>query len=144
MAYGSLAALALMAGTVAPLSQQDAPSLAPGLVETVAMEAPQPVRLAQAEDAWFLCSGCHSVIADEPSFIGPNLHGVFGREAGALDDFDYSETMAQSGIVWTEDNLRAFISDPAAFMPNNNMPFDGISDPAEVDALVDYLKSLAE
>ena len=43
----------------------------------------------------------------------PSLKGVFGRKSAALEDFRYSNAMKRANLVWDEDNLRAYIRDPA-------------------------------
>ena len=51
--------------------------------------------------------------------LGPSLAGIVGREAGSAEGFGYSGAMAQSGVVWDEASLDAFLADPAGFMPGN-------------------------
>jgi cytochrome c len=48
------------------------------------------------------CSGCHALDRDKE---GPRLGGVYGRTAGSLESFPYSEALKKSGIKWTEENL---------------------------------------
>lgn len=88
------------------------------------------------------CRSCH---ADDPSqkAYGPSLLGVVGRQAGSLDGFDYSEAMKGSGIIWNENTLRAWMADNQGFMPGTRMRHVAISDHAEQDFLLAYIKTLA-
>jgi cytochrome c len=52
------------------------------------------------------CMGCHA-IEEGRNRAGPTLHGLFGREAGTLEGFDYSDAMREAGIVWSEETLDA-------------------------------------
>jgi cytochrome c len=85
------------------------------------------------------CAACHS---DRPDALGPSLKGVFGRKSGSLDDFRYSNAMKRANLVWDEDNLRAYISDPQTKVKGNRMPYAGMSDAKDVDDVVAYLKTL--
>ena len=87
------------------------------------------------------CRRCH---ADDParSSYGPSLVGIVGRKAGTVEGFAYSDAMKSSGIVWTEDALRGWISDNTGVMPGTRMKHMSISDKTEQDFLITYLKSL--
>jgi cytochrome c len=85
------------------------------------------------------CAACHS---DRPDALGPSLKGVFGRQSASLPDFRYSNPMKRANLVWDEDNLRAYISDPQAKVKGNRMPYSGMSDPKDVDDVVAYLRTL--
>jgi cytochrome c len=50
--------------------------------------------------------------------------------------------MQASGITWTEDNLRKWIADNDALVPGTRMRHVSISDPAEQDYLISFLRSL--
>ena len=83
------------------------------------------------------CAACHS---DKPDAIGPSLRGVYGRKAGALEDFRYSNAMMRTKIVWDEANLREYVKDPQAKVPGNRMPFGGLESPTDIDDVIAYLK----
>jgi cytochrome c2 len=91
------------------------------------------------EELFLACAACHN---DMPDALGPNLAGVVGREAGTRDDFRYSPAMQRSGIVWTEENLRAYLMDPQGTVRGNRMPFPGYMDAADAEDVVTYLQSL--
>ncbi|MHA6346980.1 c-type cytochrome [Roseivivax sp. CAU 1761] len=75
------------------------------------------------------CRTCHS--RDEgDNRLGPNLHDIIGRPAGAAEGYQYSSAMAGAGFEWDEDSLDRFIADPDAVVPGHNMkPYSGISEP---------------
>jgi cytochrome c len=106
--------------------------------------------VAQAADpeagkvAFNRCKVCHKLEAGGAASIGPNLHGVFGRKAGTLDGFNYSEAMKSSGVVWDDDSLAKYLSDPKGFISGNKMAFPGIKNEAELANLLAYLKQASQ
>jgi cytochrome c len=95
--------------------------------------------VAAGQAAFARCKICHSVQAGAPSPVGPNLHGVFGRKAGTLEGYSYSEAMKNSGIVWDDETLTKYLRDPRGTMPGNKMAFPGIKSDDEVPNLLAYL-----
>jgi cytochrome c len=85
------------------------------------------------------CAACHSFGAGEKTIIGPNLHGVFGRPAGAVEGFDYSPGLKSSGLVWTPRALDAWLADPASFVAGTKMTFTGYRSPEDRRDLIAYL-----
>jgi cytochrome c len=87
------------------------------------------------------CTACHSLDTSENAF-GPSLFGVVDRPAASVPRFAYSKAMQDSGITWSEDNLRKWITDNEALIPGTRMRHVAISDPAEQDHLISFLRSL--
>lgn len=86
------------------------------------------------------CRACHSLAAGEPHKVGPNLHAMFGRQAGQAPGFDYSEALLQADIVWTPTELDAWLERPSDYLPGNRMVFIGVRDPADRANLIAYLQ----
>ena len=100
--------------------------------------------VSSGKAAFGACSVCHSVDSNEPSGIGPNLYGVVGRNAGAAEEFGYSDALAQSGIIWTEDELDAFLTNPSAKVPGTIMTAGAVGDADKRTAIIAYLSSLQD
>ena len=55
--------------------------------------------------------------------VGPELNGIVGRKAASIADYGmYSDGMkklGESGLVWTEENIDKWITDPKAMLPDS-------------------------
>jgi cytochrome c len=86
------------------------------------------------------CRACHALERGAQGSIGPDLHGVFGRRAGALEDFRYSPALKRSGIAWTPQTLDAYVADPQKAVPGNRMPYAGMPEARDRADLIEYLQ----
>eukprot|EP00418_Pyrodinium_bahamense_P004754 CAMPEP_0179018624 /NCGR_PEP_ID=MMETSP0796-20121207/4449_1 /TAXON_ID=73915 /ORGANISM="Pyrodinium bahamense, Strain pbaha01" /LENGTH=346 /DNA_ID=CAMNT_0020714387 /DNA_START=1 /DNA_END=1037 /DNA_ORIENTATION=+ len=94
------------------------------------------------------CSQCHTIRRDglNPygTLWGPNLYGVMGRTAAQNQRSGwskYSVSLEESGILWTERNMMAFLKNPRAFAGGAiNMNFRGIESFQDRVDLVHYLQ----
>lgn len=82
------------------------------------------------------CLACHAL---ERNRTGPKHCGLIGRAAGALPDFDYSEALRGSGLIWDAASLDAFLEDPLGKVPGTAMGYDGVKDRRERADLIAYL-----
>lgn len=100
---------------------------------------------AQAQDGQLLfnnaCRTCHTTEPGD-NRLGPSLHAIVGRKAGALPDYAYSDAMKGSPVVWDEQSLDRFIENPDALVPGNNMkPYAGMTSPEDRAGIIAFLKA---
>lgn len=82
------------------------------------------------------CTGCHSM---EINGEGPKLAGVYGRKAGSVPGFDYSQGLRNSGLTWNDATLEKWLSGPDALIPDAKMDFY-VPKAGERRDLIAYLK----
>ena len=76
---------------------------------------------------------------------GPTLAGLFGRRAGSVPGYVYSDTVANADIVWTEDTIDAlFDLGPEHYIPGTKMPMQRIANPQDRADLIAFLKHNTE
>jgi cytochrome c len=77
------------------------------------------------EKAFRQCKACHMIVDDEGNNIvrggrvGPNLYGIVGRTAGAVEDFRYSGLLTAAGeqdLAWDEETFVAYVQDPTGWL----------------------------
>jgi cytochrome c len=89
------------------------------------------------------CGVCHTLGAGEPHRQGPNLHDVYGRTAGTLPDFKYSEALNAGDWSWTAETLDPWLENAQAAHPGTTMNYRQ-RDPEKRALIIELLKSLAE
>ncbi|MEG8232353.1 cytochrome c family protein [Pseudomonas orientalis] len=87
------------------------------------------------------CGGCHSIGEGARGGFGPQLNGIIDRPAGTTADYQYSDAMKTSGVIWTRDKLAAYIEDPKSVVKGTRMIFWGISDPEKIENILAYLET---
>ncbi|MBC7767502.1 MAG: cytochrome c family protein [Phycisphaerales bacterium] len=85
------------------------------------------------------CRSCHTINAGGQNRVGPNLHGVFGREIGAAEGFNYSPAVQSANFVWDASQLDHWLANPQTFLPGNRMAFAGVRDETQRRDLIAYL-----
>ncbi len=94
--------------------------------------------IAAGQTQFNKCKICHSLEAGK-NMVGPSLHGIFGRKAGTVGNFTYSEAMKNAAVVWNDDMLAKYLRDPKALVPGDKMAFPGIKDDKQLADLIAYL-----
>jgi cytochrome c len=95
---------------------------------------------ARGETFYEACEDCHS-----PDKNGVALHhrGVFEREAASLPDYDYSEALKSANIMWNEETLDKWLTDPQAVAPGGKM-FVRLDNPQDRANVIAYFKERAK
>ncbi|RMD49688.1 MAG: MFS transporter [Alphaproteobacteria bacterium] len=122
-----------------------APAAAPSGEQTAAAgnAGGDDALIKKGEKVFKKCKSCHAVGEGARNKTGPQLNGVIGRKAASVEGFKYSAAMkakAAEGLVWTEENLKAFLTKPKAFVPGTKMGFAGLRKESDIDALLAYLR----
>ena len=95
--------------------------------------------LAKGKRTWKLCQSCHLTKEGAGHLVGPNLHGIFGHEAGTAEGFAYSDALKAADFTWTPDQLDHWLENPNSFLPGNRMTFAGVRRPEDRIAVIAYL-----
>ncbi len=86
------------------------------------------------------CRACHTLTEGGPNMTGPNLHGVFGREAGGKDGYNYSTPLREADFAWDAERLDHWLENPREFLRGNKMSFPGIADATDRRDVIAFLK----
>ena len=121
-------------------------ALAALLAVAAAMPAPvQAEDLANGANVFRKCRACHDAGPNARNKVGPVLNGVYGRTAGTVEGFNYSEAMKTAGeqrLMWDEESLNGYLDSPTTYLPKSKMAFAGIKVEKDRADLIAYLKTL--
>jgi cytochrome c len=90
------------------------------------------------------CVACHDITQDKQNRVGPPLWGVYGKSAGWVEGYQYSEAhlAKKDSITWDEATLEAYVENPQAVIPGNKMVYPGLKKEKHRKNLIEYLKTL--
>ncbi|MGH6720073.1 MAG: copper-containing nitrite reductase [Alphaproteobacteria bacterium] len=114
-----------------------------GLLVATGWAAQLTAQTPTGEAVFRKCQACHSL---DPTIkkVGPTLAGVVGRRAGTLPDFRFSDALKNSGLVWGEQTLDAYLENPSKLVPGTRMTFGGLKRPEDRAAVIAFLAGLAQ
>ncbi len=84
------------------------------------------------------CSACHSV---DDNRVGPMHMGVFGRKAGGVKNYRYSEALNKSKVIWSRETLTAWLTSPETLIPGQRMGYS-MDNAKDREDVVAYLATL--
>lgn len=87
------------------------------------------------------CSICHTVTEGSARKAGPSLYQLFGRRAGTVPDYAYSDILEGSEIVWSAETINGLFDEgPDHYIPGTKMPMQRITEQQDRDDLIEYLR----
>jgi len=114
-----------------------------GIVSLLGMAVMTPTSAQDLEngaEVYKKCRACHQIGEGAKNAVGPSLNGLFGRKAGTIEGFTYSDANKNSGVTWDDATFANYIKDPRAAMPGNKMAFAGVKDAEDIKDLAAFLK----
>jgi cytochrome c len=134
-------------GPSAPKGETQPATPAPAAVSNEEMQArvaalPAPYNEANYEAGrrvFAQCRSCHTIDEGAGNRVGPNLHGVFGREAGTAVGFNYSQALEGADFTWDAGQLDHWLQNPQTFLPGNRMAFAGVRDDTQRRDVIAFL-----
>lgn len=149
-AAASLAACGKPAQTPAPVSSDSAAAPTPAAAAATSAQAKiilatlpaayQTADLENGEAKFAVCKSCHTLNQGGENMVGPNLYGVFGRKAGGLAGFSYSDGLKALGVTWDAQKIDQWIKGPAAMVSGTKMTYLGMENAKDRIDVVAYLK----
>jgi cytochrome c len=93
----------------------------------------------RGEKLYQTCKACHAI---DRNGIGPMHNGVYGSKAGSVQGYHYSEALKNSDIIWNDETLDAWLTNPQAFVRGSTM-FYQIGVAQDRADIIEYLKGQA-
>ena len=87
------------------------------------------------------CSTCHSINEGGPNKQGPNLYNVIGRKSGQVKGFKYTQANKNSGIIWNNQNMFDYLTNPKKYIKGTNMAFPGFKKEKDKLDIIAYLNN---
>tara|TARA_Y100001970_G_scaffold94803_1_gene119463 strand:- start:90 stop:635 length:546 start_codon:yes stop_codon:yes gene_type:complete len=100
--------------------------------------------LDHGEKVFKKCSACHVVEKGGANKIGPALYGVIGRKVGAINDYKYSQALADYGKEWTFKEMNGYLRKPQKWIKGTKMSFAGLRKEKDRASVILYLNKFSD
>jgi len=95
---------------------------------------------SRGAEVYRACAICHSLEPGDHTRAGPSLHGIFDRPIASVEGYAFSPALRDLDIVWTPRTVaELFEVGPDLYTPGSRMPDQRVADPADRQALVEFL-----
>jgi cytochrome c len=94
---------------------------------------------AAGERLFAQCRTCHQIGETAKNGVGPQLNGLFGRKAGSVEGYSYSNAYKALDKVWSVENFTVYIKDPRGVTPGTKMVYPGMKDETQIKNLIAFL-----
>ena len=102
---------------------------------------------AAGEKVFKKCSACHAVGEGAGNKVGPHLNDLFGRVAGSIEGFKYSNGMVeagQNGLVWNAETIAEYLANPRGMIKGTRMAFAGLKKEDELADVIAYMATFSD
>jgi cytochrome c len=108
--------------------------ITPGTASVRAANAGDPARGKDLFEK--RCTGCHSLDTNKE---GPQLRSVYGRKAGSIANFNYSDALKGAQFTWDQSLLDKWLTNTESVVPDNDMAFHVPKADERAD-IIEYLR----
>ena len=133
--HGGLSALLMLSGLLLFTACTPAP---PSTRSPTPLADPSGDPAAGEEAFETYCGQCHEFIPGL-NRRAPNLKGIYGSKAGVLSDYEYSDQIKMSSLVWDEENLTRYMMAPKEVFSDTKMLVDQFPDDEQAQDIVAFV-----
>lgn len=87
-----------------------------------------------------LCGSCHGFDPGSLAMQGPHLRWSYGRKAGSVRGFVYSEALRTLDLAWTDATLAAYLKDPRGYLPGTKK-YQKVTNEQDLKRVIAFLKT---